>query len=118
MDAGQLLIYLKSRGAKVIDAHIGSATDRATWTVDHDPTATDADKTFTATELANATDAAIQTAAKDALSADIDSNLLIQAVAQVDFEERQKLTVKTGQTLLTAAQTKARIKAIYRNLLG
>lgn len=54
---------------------------------------------------------------KDATAAWIDDDRLIQAVAQLDFEERQKLQVKAGQTLLTAAQCKARIRAIYRGLL-
>lgn len=56
-------------------------------------------------------------AEKDARATQADTDLLIQAVATLDYEERQKLQVKAGQTLLTAAQCKARVKAIYRNLL-
>lgn len=54
---------------------------------------------------------------KDRIAATIDGNVLIQAVAQLDFEERQKLQVSPGQTLLTAAQCKARVRVIYRSLL-
>jgi hypothetical protein len=47
----------------------------------------------------------------------IDRDLLIQAIAQLDYEERQKLQVKASQTLLTPAQCKARVRAIYLSLL-
>ena len=56
-------------------------------------------------------------AQKDARAAKINEDALIQAVAQLDYEERQKLQVKNGQTLRDPAQCKARIKAIYRSLL-
>lgn len=61
---------------------------------------------------------AYDSAARDEQSKNADDNALIQAVAQLDFEERQKLQVKAGQTLRTAAECKARVKAIYRTLLG
>lgn len=61
---------------------------------------------------------AYDSAVRDTQANDADTNALVQAVAQLDFEERQKLTVKTGQTLRTAAECKARVKAIYRSLLG
>lgn len=61
--------------------------------------------------------AAILAAEHDACAALIDDNALIQAVAMLDFEERQKLQVKAGQTLRTPAECKARIRAIYRALL-
>jgi hypothetical protein len=68
-------------------------------------------------ELDAVTDAQADAALKDVQATDIDADLLIQAVAQLDYEERQKLTVINGQTLRTAAQCKARVKAIYRSLL-
>ena len=61
--------------------------------------------------------AAYDAAQKDTKAVHIDDDLLIQAVAQLDYEERQKLQVKNGQTLRTAAECKARVKAIYRSLL-
>lgn len=61
--------------------------------------------------------AAYDSALKDTKALSIDNDLLIQAIAQLDFEERQKLQVKNGQTLRTAAQCKARVKEIYRSLL-
>lgn len=54
---------------------------------------------------------------KDVVAALIDDNRVIQAVAQLDFEERQKLQVKPGQALRTAAECRARVKAIYLSLL-
>lgn len=71
----------------------------------------------TQSEIDAVSDAQAIDAIRDAQAADIDDNLLIQAVAQFDFEERQKLTVKAGQTLLTAPQARARVRAIYRSLL-
>ena len=56
-------------------------------------------------------------AAKDARARVINDDALIQAVAMLDFEERQKLTLKVGQTLLTGPEYRARIRAIYRSLL-
>ena len=47
----------------------------------------------------------------------IDVDAALQAVAQLDFEERQKLQVKNGETLRTAAECKARIRLIYRSLI-
>ena len=55
---------------------------------------------------------------KDArATVDHTANLMMRAVAQLDFEERQKLQVTAGQTLRTAQECLARVKAIYRNLL-
>ena len=56
-------------------------------------------------------------AAKNTRALGINDDALIQAVAMLDFEERQKLTLKVGQTLLTAPEYRARIRAIYRSLL-
>lgn len=47
----------------------------------------------------------------------IDIDPMIQAAIRLDFEERQKLQVKAGQTLKTAAECKARLKEIYQSLL-
>lgn len=71
-------------------------------------------KTRAATE---AEIAAYDAACQDAKAAEIDTDLLIQAAAQLDYEERQKLMVKVGETLRTPAECTARIKAIYRRLL-
>jgi hypothetical protein len=71
----------------------------------------------TPAEIDAVTDAEAAAAIKDTQASAIDADLLIQAVAQLDYEERQKLTVKAGQTLLTPAQCRARVKAIYRSLL-
>lgn len=56
-------------------------------------------------------------ATKDAKAANIDLDAALQAVAQLDFEERQKLQVKAGQSLRTAAECRARLRVIYRSLL-
>ena len=56
-------------------------------------------------------------AIKEAIAIKIDTDPLIQAVAQLDYEERQKLQVKNGQRLFTPSECKARIRAIYRSLL-
>jgi len=71
----------------------------------------------TAAELAAVTDQQALDMERATLANSVDGNLLMQAVAQLDYEERQKLQVKAGQTLLTPAECKARIKAIYRGLL-
>lgn len=60
--------------------------------------------------------AAAESAAKDA-KASQSFDLHLRAVAQVDFEERQKLTVRQGQTLRTAQECVDRARAIYRSLL-
>lgn len=56
-------------------------------------------------------------AQKDIKANNIDIDAALQAVAQLDYEERQKLQVRAGQTLRTPAECKARVKAIYRSLL-
>lgn len=61
--------------------------------------------------------AAYDSALKDARANTIDADAALQAVAQLDFEERQKLQVKAGQSLRSAADCKARLKVIYRGLL-
>lgn len=111
---------IERAGVSVVGVSIGSESDKATWVVTHLPTATQADRDTAASVIAgfSATDPAVLDAEHTLDANAIDSNLLIQAVAQLDFEERQKLTVKAGSTLLTAAQAKARVKAIYKSLLG
>ena len=47
----------------------------------------------------------------------MDPRLAIRALAQLDYEERQKLQVQVGQTLRTVPQCLARFKAIYLGLL-
>ena len=47
----------------------------------------------------------------------INSDLQIQAVAQLDYEERQKLQIKVGQKLLNPKECKDRVLAIYRSML-
>lgn len=54
---------------------------------------------------------------KDLRADSIDMNAALQAIAQLDFEERQKLQVKVGLVLRTAAECKARLKSIYKSLL-
>jgi hypothetical protein len=97
----------------------GNEADRSSWRIDYHPSATAQQRTDG--ETLRGTFDPFSQAAIDAEKAEraasSDTDLLIQAVARVDFEERQKLTVKAGQTLLTAAETKARIRAIYQSLL-
>lgn len=102
-----------------IDALTIPSGDKATWVVTHPSSATAADRNTVAAAVAafSETDPVVIADAQAFDAESIDSNALIQAVARVDFEERQKLQLKTGQTLLTAAETKARVKVIYRGLL-
>lgn len=60
---------------------------------------------------------AFDDALKDSQANAIDLDAVAQAVAQLDYEERQKLQVKAGQTLRTPAECRARVKAIYKSLL-
>lgn len=109
---------IERAGVQIVSLQLPSG-DKATWIVTHLPTATQADRNTVASVIAafSETDPVVIADAKDADAANIDDDLLIQAVARVDFEERQKLQVKAGQTLLTAPEVKARVKAIYRGLL-
>lgn len=98
---------------------VSAVVARGGWVVTYLDTATQADRDTVAAILAAFTEAD-PTVIADAQAFDadgIDTDVLIQAVAQLDFEERQKLTVRSGQTLLTAPQCRARAKAIYRSLL-
>jgi hypothetical protein len=119
MTAERLDRALKAAGIPIIGVSIGSETDRVTWAIQYAPQATAQHRTD-GEALRLSFDPASQ-AASDAEKADraarADGDALIQAVAQLDFEERQKLTVKAGQTLLTAAQCRARLKAIVQSLL-
>jgi len=47
----------------------------------------------------------------------MDVRIALRALAQLDYEERQKLQVQVGQTLRTVPQCLARFKAIYLGLL-
>jgi hypothetical protein len=119
MVAERLTRALQQAGIPVDGVSIGRPDDKSTWRVDYAPAATaqhrvDGDALKSSF---NPDDPAVVTSEKAAQAASADTDLLLQAVAQVDFEERQKLTVKAGQTLLTAAQCKARIRAVYQSLL-
>lgn len=54
---------------------------------------------------------------KEEQSKETDNNKIIKALAQLDFEERQKLQIKPGQVLRTAQECKDRIRAIYKGSL-
>lgn len=119
MVAERLDRALKLAGIPIVGVSVGTETDRATWRVDYHPSAT-AQHHADGETLRATFDPLSQTALdaeKAEMAAALDNNALIQAVARLDFEERQKLTVKAGQTLLTAAETKARIRTIYQGLL-
>lgn len=110
---------LRDAGIPITGISVGTLTDRTTWHAFYAAAATDAQRAQGDVILAtiDPQDPITIASIKAEVAAAIDADLLIQAVAQVDFEERQKLTVKAGQALLTAAQTKARVKAIYLSLL-
>lgn len=62
--------------------------------------------------------AAYDSAVLDAkASQDFDADLRMQAVIQLNFEERMKLVVRGGQSLLSDGPLRERGKAIYRSLL-
>lgn len=98
----------------IVSVSIGDPADKRTWTVDPKALQAQAQPII---DAFNPTDPATISAGKDLDAAVIDADLMIRAVAQLDFEERQKLVVINGQTLRTAAQCFARVKAIYRGLL-
>lgn len=110
---------IERAGVSIVGVSIGDPSDKATWRVSHLLSASQADRDLADSVIAgfSATDPTVIDAENTIAANQIDGNLLIQAVAQLDFEERQKLTVKAGQTLLTAAQARARVKAIYKSLL-
>ena len=56
-------------------------------------------------------------ARKDSLVQAMDNNPLIQALAKLDYEERQKLQVKSGQKLRTPDECRTRLKELYIGLL-
>lgn len=109
-------LFLRDKGAAGIiagEAVVTVATTPSPRLTRYDSTAPTGIRMATAQEIA-AYDAVLKDAKSDA---DINTNKLIQAVARLDFEERQKLTVRAGQTLRTAPECLDRIKAIYRSLL-
>lgn len=110
---------LRAAGIPIVGVAIRDDTDRRTWRIDYAANAT-AQHRLDGEALRLSFDPVSQAAAdaeRAVLANRIDGDLLIQAVAQLDFEERQKLVVQVGQTLRTAAQCRARIKAIYLALL-
>lgn len=119
MVAQRLDRALTAAGIPILGVSVGAEADRATWIVQYHPSATTQQRTDgdTLRGTFDPTSQAAIDAEKAERASNADTDLLIQAVARVDFEERQKLTVKAGQTLLTAAETKARIRAIYQSLL-
>lgn len=119
MVAERLDRALRAAAIPILSVSVGSEADRATWAIQYDPSATAQHRTD-GEALRQTFDPLSQAAIdaeKAAFAAAIDANPLIQAVAQLDFEERQKLVVINGQTLRTAAQCKARVRAIYQSLL-
>ena len=117
--AGRLDRALRSAAIPILGVSVGDEIVRATWRIDYDPAAT-AQHRLDGEALRLAFDPTSQ-AAIDAEKADLagqaDANLLLRAIALLDWEERQKLVVQNGQTLRTQAQCLARVKAIYQSLL-
>lgn len=110
---------LRLAGIPIGGVSVGTETDRATWRIDYAPSAT-AQHRVDGDALRLTFDPLSQAAIdaeKAEFAAALDSNPLVQAIALLDFEERQKFTVQAGQTLRTLAQCKARIKAVYSSLL-
>jgi len=119
MIAGRLFRALVAAGIPVISVSIGVDADRATWRIDYAAGAT-AQQRADGEALRLSFDPLSQVAIdaeKAARAARVDDDLLIQAVAMLDFEERQKLVVAAGQTLRTLQQCRARVRAIYLSLL-
>jgi hypothetical protein len=95
---------LRAAGIPILSVSVGTEADRATWTVQFDPSATAAQRTQAATLVANAVvDASAQTAA--------DANT-------IDADKRLKAVVLwcAGKFGLTGAQAKAELVAIYKAL--
>lgn len=119
MTATRLDRALRGAGIPISGVAVGDKDDRATWRVDYLVAATAQQRsdgeTLRLTFDPNS-QAAID-AEKAEFAAALDNNPLIQAVAMLDFEERQKVVVQSGQTLRTLAQCKQRVKAIYQSLL-
>lgn len=117
--SGRLDRALRAAGIPIIGVSVGSEADRTTWLVQYALSATAQHRTD-GEALRVSFDPVAQTASdaeKAELASLADADPLLQALAQLDFEERQKLTVRAGQTLLTAAQCRARLKTIYQSLL-
>lgn len=119
MVAEALDAALKAAGIPIAGVSIGNTADPQTWTIRYLPSATAQQQTAGAAIVAsfNPANPDVLSGTKDRIAELIDTDLLIQAVAQLDYEERQKLQVKAGQTLRTPAECKARAKVIYRSLL-
>lgn len=109
-------LFLRDKGGEGViagEAVVTVATTPNPRLTRYDATAPTGIRMATAPEM-TAYDAAVKDLRSDA---DLNTNKIIQAVARLDFEERQKLEVKVGQTLRTQQQCLDRIKAIYRSLL-
>lgn len=113
--AAQLKTAIQNAGVAITDVAIGSDRDRATWRVRPEDLQAAAQATI---DSFDPDDPAVIDAEKTALAAQLDTMAAVQAIAQLDFEERQKLVVKPGQSLRTAAECKDRAKAIYKGLLS
>jgi hypothetical protein len=107
-------VFLRDKGLEAVSA--GEST--ITVTRRPDPRTERADGTDpSGIRAASAPEIAAYDAERRDLLSGRDTDLMLRAVAQLDFEERQKLVVEAGQTLRTQAQCLARVKAIYRALL-
>lgn len=110
---------LRAASIPILGVSVGAEADRSTWSVQYDTFATAQQRTdgenVRLTFDPNS-QAAID-AEKAEFAAALDNNPLVQAVAMLDLEERQKLIVQAGQTLRNGQQCKARLKAIYQSLL-
>ena len=112
--ASRLKQAVMAAGVAITDVQIGDDGNKATWKVR--PTSLQGAAQATI-DAFNATDPSVVDAEKTLVSKQLDTMYALQAIAQLDYEERQKLVVIVGQTLRTAQECKDRVKAIYKSLL-
>lgn len=112
-------LTLRAAGIPIEGVSIGRENDPSTWRVHYTADATDAQRTAGAAILTafDPTTQAVADRYRAAVAADADADLLLQALGTVVWRELQKCTPTAGQSMLTAAQFKAAIKAAYQNLL-
>jgi hypothetical protein len=119
MVADRLTRALVAAGIPVLGVTVGAEADRATWVIQYAPTATTAQiaagDALLTTFDPNAP--SVLDAERDDRAQQLEGGLVVQAVARALWEEIQKCQVRAGETLLTAQQLRARVRAILKSLL-
>lgn len=109
MLAARVVRVLERQGIPIVSVSIGDATNKATWLVTYQPSATQLQRDAGAAAIAAYDPTLVDTAwENDKGDADLDNNKAFRALARATFELKSNAW--------TLVQYTDRIKAIYRSL--